>query len=70
MAGCVDSLGRPAEAQPMYEEALGMSYAGRRALVSMKHVGLNVAADAFMNSSYSPRISGASSSTDWKTNMR
>jgi len=33
-----------------YEEALGMSYAGRRALVSMKHVGLNVAADPFMNS--------------------
>lgn len=33
-----------------YEEALGMSYAGSRALVSMKHVGLNVAADPFMNS--------------------
>ncbi len=33
-----------------YEEALGMSYAGRRALVSMKHVGLNVAADPFINS--------------------
>ncbi len=33
-----------------YEEALGMSYAGHRALVSMKHVGLNVAADPFMNS--------------------
>jgi indolepyruvate ferredoxin oxidoreductase alpha subunit len=33
-----------------YEEALGMSYAGRRALVSMKHVGLNVAADPFVNS--------------------
>ncbi|MFV2072287.1 MAG: thiamine pyrophosphate-dependent enzyme [Thermoanaerobaculales bacterium] len=33
-----------------YEEALGMSWAGKRALVSMKHVGLNVAADAFMNS--------------------
>jgi indolepyruvate ferredoxin oxidoreductase alpha subunit len=33
-----------------YEEALGMSYAGRRALVSMKHVGLNVAADPFLNS--------------------
>src|SRR5512133_3958889 len=32
------------------EEALGMSYAGRRALVSFKHVGLNVAADPFMNS--------------------
>lgn len=33
-----------------YEEALGMSYAGRRALISMKHVGLNVAADPFMSS--------------------
>jgi indolepyruvate ferredoxin oxidoreductase alpha subunit len=33
-----------------YESALGASYAGRRAMVSMKHVGLNVAADPFMNS--------------------
>ena len=33
-----------------YEEALGMSYAGKRAIVSMKHVGLNVAADPFVNS--------------------
>lgn len=32
------------------EAALGMSYAGKRALVCMKHVGLNVAADCFMNS--------------------
>ncbi len=31
------------------EEAVGVSYAGRRVLVSMKHVGLNVAADPFMN---------------------
>ncbi len=31
------------------EAALGMSYAGRRAMVCMKHVGLNVAADTFMN---------------------
>ncbi|UCG97666.1 MAG: hypothetical protein JSW31_00500 [Burkholderiales bacterium] len=31
------------------EEGVGVSYAGRRALVSMKHVGLNVAADPFMN---------------------
>lgn len=31
------------------EEALGMSYAGKRAIVTMKHVGLNVAADAFIN---------------------
>lgn len=33
------------------ESAVGMSYAGKRALVCMKHVGLNVAADPFMNSS-------------------
>ncbi len=32
------------------EAALGMSYAGKRAMVCMKHVGLNVAADAFVNS--------------------
>ncbi len=31
------------------EEGVGVSYAGCRALVSMKHVGLNVAADPFMN---------------------
>lgn len=31
------------------EAALGMSYAGKRAMAVMKHVGLNVAADAFMN---------------------
>lgn len=33
-----------------YEEALGASFVGRRVLVTMKHVGLNVAADPFMNS--------------------
>lgn len=33
-----------------YEAALGMSYAGKRSMVCMKHVGLNVAADAFVNS--------------------
>ncbi len=32
------------------ESALGMSYAGKRAMACMKHVGLNVAADAFVNS--------------------
>ncbi|HOJ08443.1 MAG: indolepyruvate ferredoxin oxidoreductase [Ignavibacteriota bacterium] len=32
------------------ETGLGMSYAGKRAMVCMKHVGLNVAADAFINS--------------------
>jgi len=33
-----------------YESALGVSFAGRRSIVTMKHVGLNVAADPFMNS--------------------
>jgi indolepyruvate ferredoxin oxidoreductase alpha subunit len=33
-----------------YEAALGVSIAGRRSLVAMKHVGLNVAADPFINS--------------------
>ncbi|MFN3694097.1 MAG: thiamine pyrophosphate-dependent enzyme [Ignavibacterium sp.] len=32
------------------EAALGMSYAGKRAMACMKHVGLNVAADPFINS--------------------
>ncbi len=32
------------------EAALGMTYAGKRALVCMKHVGMNVCADAFVNS--------------------
>ena len=31
------------------EAALGMSYAGKRSLVCMKHVGMNVCADAFVN---------------------
>ncbi len=34
------------------ETAIGMSYAGKRTMVTMKHVGLNVAADPFMNSAY------------------
>jgi indolepyruvate ferredoxin oxidoreductase alpha subunit len=33
------------------ESAIGMSYAGKRAMAQMKHVGLNVAADAFVNAS-------------------
>jgi indolepyruvate ferredoxin oxidoreductase alpha subunit len=33
-----------------YEAAVGVSMVGRRALVAMKHVGLNVAADPFINS--------------------
>ena len=32
------------------EAALGTSFAGKRAIVTMKHVGLNVAADPYMNS--------------------
>jgi len=31
------------------EAALGVSFAGRRSIVTMKHVGLNVAADPFIN---------------------
>ncbi len=41
-----------------YEEALGMSYAGKRALVSMKHVGLNVAMDPFMSSALTGVVGG------------
>ncbi|MFO7879257.1 MAG: thiamine pyrophosphate-dependent enzyme [Bacteroidota bacterium] len=33
------------------EGAIGMSYGGKRAMACMKHVGLNVAADAFVNAS-------------------
>ncbi|NCP52635.1 MAG: indolepyruvate ferredoxin oxidoreductase [Flavobacteriales bacterium] len=35
------------------EAALGMSYTGKRSMVVMKHVGLNVASDVFMNMSVS-----------------
>ena len=47
--------GRPVAAwavneKTAYEQALGVSMAGRRSLVVMKHVGLNVAADPFINS--------------------
>ncbi|MCE9560368.1 MAG: indolepyruvate ferredoxin oxidoreductase [Armatimonadetes bacterium] len=41
-----------------YEEALGMSYVGKRALVSMKHVGLNVAMDPFMSSALTGVVGG------------
>ncbi len=34
------------------EAAIGMSYAGKRTMATMKHVGLNVAADPFMNSAF------------------
>lgn len=33
-----------------YESALGVSFVGKRTMVSMKHVGLNVAMDPFVNS--------------------
>ncbi len=33
-----------------FEGAVGVSFTGRRTLVTMKHVGLNVAADPFVNS--------------------
>jgi len=47
-------LGKPraawtANEKTAFEGALGVCFVGRRALVSMKHVGLNVAADPFMN---------------------
>lgn len=40
------------------EAALGMSFAGKRALVCMKHVGVNVAADAFMNAAVTGIVGG------------
>ncbi len=40
-----------------FESALGSSIAGKRAMVTMKHVGLNVAADAFISSAL-VRING------------
>jgi len=40
------------------EAALGMSFAGKRALVCMKHVGVNVAADAFMNAAVTGVVGG------------
>src|SRR3972149_3156367 len=40
------------------EVALGAAYTGARAMVSMKHVGLNVAADPFMAASMTGIIGG------------
>lgn len=40
------------------EAALGMSFAGKRALVCMKHVGVNVAADALINSAITGVVGG------------
>ncbi|MDR0972216.1 MAG: indolepyruvate ferredoxin oxidoreductase [Bacteroidales bacterium] len=41
------------------EAALGMSYAGKRVMFTCKHVGMNVAADAFMNSAITGVNGGA-----------
>lgn len=40
------------------EVAMGAAYTGTRAMVSMKHVGLNVASDPFMAASYTGIIGG------------
>jgi len=40
------------------EVAMGASYTGARAMVSMKHVGLNVASDPFIAASYTGIIGG------------
>ena len=40
------------------EVAMGAAYTGARAMVSMKHVGLNVAADPFMAASITGIIGG------------
>lgn len=40
------------------ETAVGMSFAGKRALVCMKHVGVNVAADPLMNVAVSGVVGG------------
>ncbi|MDR1419376.1 MAG: indolepyruvate ferredoxin oxidoreductase subunit alpha [Treponema sp.] len=52
--GGADARDRPKAAwcvneKTALEAALGTSFAGRRVLVTMKHVGLNVAADPFVN---------------------
>lgn len=41
-----------------YENAYGVSLTGRRAAVIMKHVGLNVASDAFITSAYTGIVGG------------
>jgi len=41
-----------------FDEAMGVAIAGKRALVAMKHVGLNVAADSFMVFPYSGTVGG------------
>ncbi len=55
-------LGGPSQWSPnekvAYEVALGAAFAGARAMVAMKHVGLNVAADPLFTSTYTG-VSGA-----------
>lgn len=55
-AGRLEGVAEPFAAQwcanekTAYESALGSSFAGKRSMTSMKHVGLNVAMDPFVNS--------------------
>lgn len=59
---CLSELGGKAQWAPnekvAYEVALGAAFAGTRAMVTMKHVGLNVAADPLFTSTYTG-VSGA-----------
>ncbi len=50
LAGAGPKVAWCANEKTAYEAAVGVSMVGRRALVAMKHVGLNVAADPFINS--------------------
>ena len=52
------------------EEAVGVSYAGCRAVVSMKHVGLNVAAPSTDRPSASPNDSAPTPPTAVNTRAR
>jgi len=58
----LSEIGGPAQWAPnekvAYEVALGVAYGGGQALVTMKHVGLNVAADPLFTSAYTG-VSGA-----------
>ena len=63
LMGLSESEGAPrarwcANEKAAYEEALGVSMVGRRVLVTMKHVGLNVAADPFINSAIVSPVGG------------
>ena len=58
----LDGLGGPAEWAPnekvAFEVGLGAAFAGARALVTMKHVGLNVAADPLFTAAYTGVVGG------------